>query len=240
MKLNKIENIKLAHEYYLGNWLTEYEYDSYKKWLFKDVVIDILKSHIHKGLVLEIGCSRGFFLQEGKNQGYQTYGIDISLSSLKSGKKINPENNFIRGDGECIPFKNETFDAIVAIHSIEHMPNPLQVIQESFRMLKLNGILIIITPNKESIILNLFSRFMKYTSIKNPYHVSLMNREILYQHLIRKGFDCKITYFHNGFFCLPLLKIIKRDFLPLSWKLNIPQSHHLLAISIKNGNKKYD
>lgn len=54
-----------------------------------------------------------------------------------------------RGLGEILPFRNESFDFIISLHSIEHMKNPISTITEWLRVLKHNGKMIIVTPDRK-------------------------------------------------------------------------------------------
>ncbi|GAG82018.1 unnamed protein product, partial [marine sediment metagenome] len=53
-------------------------------------------------------------------------------------------------DAQKLPFKNDQFDAIIAFDVIEHLKKPENFLKEANRTLKLNGILIIATPNLDS------------------------------------------------------------------------------------------
>lgn len=45
----------------------------------------------------------------------------------------------IAGNGEYLPFKSETFDGVILTQVLEHVPEPVSVLQECFRVLKPNG-----------------------------------------------------------------------------------------------------
>ncbi len=50
-------------------------------------------------------------------------------------------------DSLATPFTDSSFDAVFSINVIEHVPNPSAFMAETMRLLKPNGILMIITPN---------------------------------------------------------------------------------------------
>jgi SAM-dependent methyltransferase len=230
-------SVKLAHEHYLDEWLTLYEYDDYKRWLFSGI-IKILKEYAKHGTVLELGCSKGYLCMLLDHEGYHSVGGDISLTALRS---VNGKIEVARLDGEVLPFTNGCFDAVLAMHALEHLPKPHRSIEEIFRVLKDKGIFLAITPDRASLLAKLGYRLVKYTSLKNPYHVGLMNSRELRAFMRNVGFkDFMILPFHNGFLGAPVVrKVFKGEFIPLpiSTKVVIPFSHHQLVVAIKSGTR---
>ena len=55
------------------------------------------------------------------------------------------------GDLLAQKFESGIFDAVVMSHLIEHVPSPLSVLQESYRVLKPGGVLVVLTPNTASL-----------------------------------------------------------------------------------------
>ena len=225
---------KMAHEHYIDKWLTLYEYDAYREWLFSGI-IKILKEYVSHGAVLELGCSKGYLCMLLDHKGYYSVGGDVSLSALQS---ANRKVEVVRLDAEALPFRNGYFDAVLAMHTLEHLPKPHRSIEEIFRVLRNKGIFLAVTPDKASLLAKLGYRLVKYTSLKNPYHVGLMNRRELRTFMSNGGFkDFIILPFHNGFLGAPIVrKVFKGEFIPLpiSTKAVIPISHHQLVVAVKS------
>ncbi len=105
-------------------------------------------SHLQKfkGLLLDLGCNRGYYISEYLNG--RAIGIDISYPVLHKAKSHRPEISFLQGDAQQLSFlKPNSVDAILCSEMIEHVPNAQGVISECFRMLKPGGDLLITTPN---------------------------------------------------------------------------------------------
>jgi len=108
-----------------------------------------------KGLLLDAGCSNGFFLFSHitKKEGRKAVGIDIGSGHLKSAfktaKNLEAERDtyFLVGDLEDLPFMNNSFDTIICSEVIEHLLEPERAFREFERVLKSKGILIVTTPN---------------------------------------------------------------------------------------------
>jgi len=49
---------------------------------------------------------------------------------------------------ESIPYCDQTFDAVISIHVLEHLENPAKVFREVRRVLKPDGMFLVKTPNK--------------------------------------------------------------------------------------------
>ena len=99
-----------------------------------------------KGLLLDLGCNRGYYISEYLNG--RAIGIDISYPVLHKAKSRLPEISFLQGDAQQLSFlKPNSVDAILCSEMIEHVPNAQGVIAECFRMLKPGGDLLITTPN---------------------------------------------------------------------------------------------
>jgi len=184
--------------------------------------------------VLEIGCSKGYLLKELEEHGYEAIGVDISTSALRHTCSLDRVHslNAIRADGENLPTRKESVHAVLAIHTLEHLPSPEAAIQASQCVLKSRGLFLVITPNKDSALAKI-AKILPYTALKNPYHVGLMNKNILIDHIKGAGFRyVKVTPFHNGFLGLPPLKYFG-GFIPLPYRVSAPHLHHLIAVAIK-------
>jgi ubiquinone/menaquinone biosynthesis C-methylase UbiE len=227
---SKSNAIKLSHEYYLDRWLGLYDLNEYRKWLFSGL-IERLKEHLQQGSILELGCSKGHLTRLLCENNYNCIGTDISKTALSYAKDLKT----VRIDSETLPFKNNVFEAVVAIMTIEHLPHPAECVKEVFRVLKKNGLFIVITPDRSSFVSQVGYRLVDYTALKNPYHVGLMNQRELKKVLNNAGFEEIILRpFHNGFYAGPYLKkIINHDILPIPFRIPIPGSAHQMCIAFK-------
>ena len=131
------------------------------------------------GKILDVGCDSHFLHDEIKNN--DTIGLDIIIKHVK--------DKIIKGDGQNMPIKSESFDSIVAGEIIEHLENPEIFLKESYRVLKENGKLIITTPNRKS----WWNRITKSYFIK--YHVSLFTKDELTLSLKKVGFSMEEFFF---------------------------------------------
>jgi len=101
--------------------------------------------------VLEIGCFRSqlFDLLKKNKSNFDYYGIDIARNvfSLKKYKNNKNYNIIIHNCSNGLPFIDETFSHIYMLEVLEHLENPIFVIKEVKRTLKLGGKFILSVPN---------------------------------------------------------------------------------------------
>lgn len=107
--------------------------------------------------LLEIGCGRGDFLSAFHRTGLKCSGIDIQKSSVE----LLPNLNIKQCDvcKEPLPFDKETFDIVYHKSLIEHLYDPSHLMNETCRVLKKGGKLIILTPDWQSQMKNFYEDF---------------------------------------------------------------------------------
>lgn len=156
-----------------------YQKEYYKSWGFENgniaveslktasalKYLEIIKKYKKNGKLLDIGCAFGFFLESASKKDYDVYGVELSSYSSKIAKDKFGAKIF-SGQLEKAEFPDQYFDIISMIDLLEHAPDPLNFIKEVKRILKLEGILVVITPDTSS-----FSR--KLLGSKNWFHYKL-------------------------------------------------------------------
>lgn len=95
--------------------------------------------------LLDAGCGRYMKFSKDLAGSAQVVGIDLE-PALETQNRAAPFG--VRGDLGRLPFPPETFDVVISRSVVEHLPDPLQVFREFYRVLKPGGTLVIITPNK--------------------------------------------------------------------------------------------
>jgi ubiquinone/menaquinone biosynthesis C-methylase UbiE len=102
--------------------------------------------------ILDAGCGAGVPCAKLLVQaGFEVVGIDFSASMLKMAKKNVPEATLIKEDMTKLGFRDNTFDGLVALYSIIHVPREMHAsLYQSFhRILKPDGIMLICLGSDE-------------------------------------------------------------------------------------------
>jgi ubiquinone/menaquinone biosynthesis C-methylase UbiE len=104
-------------------------------------------------IILDIGCGSGVQIMAlNVNSPKFLIGTDISLDALIYAKNKNiTGSEFVRCDAQHLPFKSHSIDKIICAEVIEHLNKPKLMIDETQRILKNNGSIVITTPNEISI-----------------------------------------------------------------------------------------
>lgn len=102
--------------------------------------------------VLEVGCGRGFYLKTLKSvwPDLEVTGIDLNQKYLDKAKEFlgSLDVRLVKGDATKLPFKDKTFDRIIASEILEHIPDDQKAVSEMYRVLKPGGIVMVTVPNK--------------------------------------------------------------------------------------------
>jgi ubiquinone/menaquinone biosynthesis C-methylase UbiE len=113
------------------------------------MILNFLKKQIDpKKKVLDMGCGEGRFSRYFIEKGTRIYSIDFSEEYIKICKNTLKNGRFKVGSITNIPFKNDNFDYIFCVDVLQHVPKLEKAIHELKRVLKKDGIIIIIDKNK--------------------------------------------------------------------------------------------
>lgn len=132
-----------------AEWQYEKGENTLKFYLEKTTV----KKMFENKVVLDIGCGAG-----GKTLYYasqnpkKVYGVDVvakyeaEANTLAQKKNLSHKFEFIFGDAANINFPDNTFHTIIMNDAMEHVDEPLKVLNECYRVLKKGGKLFINFP----------------------------------------------------------------------------------------------
>jgi SAM-dependent methyltransferase len=111
--------------------------------------------YLDSGRIADVGCGIGhsYTLLAPR----QTVGVDVDAVALEG-----QERETVAADMRRLPFDDAEFDGVIAVHSIEHVPDPERALGEIVRVLKPGARAVLVTPNRLT--------FALPDEIIDPYH----------------------------------------------------------------------
>lgn len=131
----------------------------------------------HYNSLLEIGYGSGIFLPSLSKIAKDIYGLDIhpfENKVCKAMKNLGVNANLVRGDLFKMPYKNNSFNAIVCMSTLEHI-EPIKLknaVQEFSRVLIKGGDIYLGVPAKNKITDIFFEKFCKVKLDAGDMHKS--------------------------------------------------------------------
>ncbi|UCG36138.1 MAG: class I SAM-dependent methyltransferase [Candidatus Bathyarchaeota archaeon] len=129
------------------------EYQAYRHTFDNAEVLKEFSSHLSKSArILDAGCGAGIpFARLLFQLGFEVVGVDFSANMLRLAKKSVPEAALIKGDMTRLGFRDNSFDGLVALYSIIHIPREMHAsLYQSFhRILKPGGLMLVCLGSDE-------------------------------------------------------------------------------------------
>lgn len=96
-----------------------------------------------RGLLLDLGCGTGQHAGQFRSDEY--LGIDLSSTYLAAAKQRFPECQWCQADATQLPLRNQSVNTVVISGLLHHLDEHLasQTLLETFRILKISGVLVI-------------------------------------------------------------------------------------------------
>ncbi|MBL7068814.1 MAG: class I SAM-dependent methyltransferase [Candidatus Omnitrophica bacterium] len=122
----------------------------YRPWIpiCKSIEAKVIKSLELIPPVLDIGCGNGLFASFSFNQKIDT-GLDYDKNAVEEAKKRGVYNEVRLGDAQALPLKKDTFNTVVSVCAIEHIPGLNDVLSNAHKVLKDGGRFIFTVPSEE-------------------------------------------------------------------------------------------
>ena len=152
---------------------------------YENRIIDIEGLREKRGRLLEIGSERGGFLNVMKQRGWDVEGVEISKDAgdlaLKNGIKtfIGVFNDFEA---------DNNFDSICMYQTLEHVPDPKEIIEKAFNILNEKGTFVVEVPNVKCFEQK-YSKKRRQLSYDLPRHLNHFSPDFLKNEFLKAGFQ---------------------------------------------------
>jgi len=156
--------------------------------VIEEVVQTIVsKKGKERGRVLDVGCGYGFFLAEMKARGWQVEGIELSAQGRHYAH--NTGDIEVHSDPlEDLLLPENSFDVVTLFYVIEHVIDPVAVLQAAWKILKPGGLLLLRWPHSTPIVTILGPLSRYFDLYHTPYHLYDFSPETMRRLLAMTGF----------------------------------------------------
>jgi SAM-dependent methyltransferase len=144
---------------------------------------EIGEMHSGKHLI-DVGCNCGFFLDEARTRGYETYGVEIAAGPAEYAR-TQFNLNVTTSQFEVADFKGIPFDIVTMWHVLEHMPQPNVTLQKTRDILVDGGLLAIEVPRFDAWSVNLLGARHRHIGFG---HAAYYTKRVLRRLLENNGF----------------------------------------------------
>jgi SAM-dependent methyltransferase len=138
-----------------------------------------------QGRLLDFGCGGGSFLKRMGGLGWQVTGLDISATTVCR-VRADLGLRVLVGSLPHPELQRESFDVITMWHSLEHVHQPREVLQEAHQLLAPEGKLLVAVPNIDSLAYRWFGP--DWYGLDLPRHLTHFTPMTLSLMLERTGF----------------------------------------------------
>jgi SAM-dependent methyltransferase len=105
--------------------------------------------------ILDVGCGMGWSTLLLHELGHDAQGTDLHGDPLEA-CAVEPGLRYTRGDVQSLPFEDGSFDLVGMYQTLEHVPDPNRALEESMRVLRPGGRLVVVGPNLIGAAVNLY------------------------------------------------------------------------------------
>ena len=158
----------------------------------------------HGARLLEIGSGLGHLIGQLENR-FQTFGMDLNHWAVVRSKSEVKRTHLQTSSAQDLPFENASFGVVIIKHIIEHLPDPARAVCEIGRVLEPDGILILATPNLDSLLKPL--KGDQWIGYLDPTHVSLKHPNE-WLSLIHSAGLRPLKVFADGFWNVPYIPFV--------------------------------
>ncbi len=100
------------------------------------------------GRVLDLGCAFGFATRLLRLAGHDAVGVDASPAYIARARRADPRGEYALADAAHTGLPSASFDGVIFLDVLEHLPDERAAIAEAARVLKPGGALAISVPHR--------------------------------------------------------------------------------------------
>ena len=186
----------------------EYENGRKERYLQAKALLKQLQNHQNSGRLLDVGAGSGILVEAALEYGYEAQGIEPS--NWLQNQAVERSLPVIKGTLSDLS-EEQPFDTITLIDVIEHVVDPLALLEEIRARLKPGGIGMIVTPDCHSFFAKLLGRKWWHYRVA---HIGYFNRSTLTDACARTGLEVIEVKRPGWFFTMDYLWVRLMQYFP--------------------------
>ena len=143
-------------------------------------------AQLPKGLLIDVGCGNGDKLKLAAQLGWQVQGIELDASAVKAAQAQGLQ--VTQGGYELLANYQGQADCVVCSHVLEHVHQPLHLLQLLLASLKPQGVLLLSVPNANSFLRHHYGE--NWRGLEAPRHLAIPDGAWLAEYLRDQGVAC--------------------------------------------------
>lgn len=135
---------------------------------------DELAAHRAGGKLLDLGCALGFLLGVARDRGYAAWGLDLNQSAIDEARREFGERVHA-GPLDAGAFPGECFDVVTLIDVLEHVADPVALLDAVAARLSPGGVAVAVLPDTSSAVCRLLGRRWPHYNAEHLFYWSAAN-----------------------------------------------------------------
>lgn len=136
------------------------------------------------GSLLEVGCGSGRLLAQMRELGWKVTGVDPDPVAVERARALDLDVR--QGTLEAQTLPSSSYDLVALVHVIEHVHDPVALLEECRRVLRPGGRLVFLTPNIRALGHRRFGP--AWFALEPPRHLHLFSPDSAERLAERAGF----------------------------------------------------
>lgn len=170
-----------------------------------DLILRFIKKLNKKNIkILDIGCGSGYLIKRIKDEfpNYEVFGIDVELKSIEIAKTFSKAKFSCKNAESLVSeFGHNFFDLIISTDVMEHIKDYEKSINETYKVLKNNGIFYVYTPSIEGLMSkSKMAELFHQNKESHMYDYRYFTKNKIETDLKKQKFELIHSFYHNIFF----------------------------------------
>jgi len=136
-----------------------------------DEIVSTFEPYRKNNRLLDVGFGAGSFLKAAARNNWQPFGVEVSQPAVEHLRECGFE--VFCGELEKAVYADDHFDVVILSEVLEHVPDPMSLVEASVRVLRPGGLLWATTPHGRGISARLLG--LEWSNVCPPDHLQLFS-----------------------------------------------------------------